>query len=179
MAVSGAVITAESNIFVGNEGSGAVMYLRNVTLHASGNIISGNAPSGACIDLSVFLSSPENDVTFANNIIHDNEGPILRVLKNALPTFTSNSVDLNGYLVVDVRADARAGTLDATGNWWGTTDPTEIASRIHDCVDDPAIDSCIDFSDWCGDASCSGHVTDVPEAAQRQVSWGRLKSLYR
>ena len=31
------------------------------------------------------------------------------------------------------------GIIDATGNWWGTTDPAAIAAAVWDFSDDPAL----------------------------------------
>ena len=125
-------------------------------------VITGTASSGllACTD----------------NVFSGNRTQAFYVYSQ-LPVLTGNSIDPNGHSVIRFHEDADAGTLDASGNWWGTTDPLEIAALIHDCNDDPAIDSCVDFSDWCNDPSCSGTVTTVPEA--EPTTWGAVKGLYR
>jgi hypothetical protein len=67
---------------------------------------------------------------------------------------------------------ARAETFDATGNWWGTTDPSLIAAGILDCADDPEIPRCIRYEPWCLDPACTS-------SAASRISWGAIKALYR
>ncbi|MFO7608961.1 MAG: right-handed parallel beta-helix repeat-containing protein [Candidatus Krumholzibacteriia bacterium] len=59
-------------------------------------------------------------------------------------------------------------TIDATGNWWGTTDPAEIAAGILDLDDDPALDYRIVFEPFLGGP--------VPV---RNRSLGGVKALFR
>lgn len=59
-------------------------------------------------------------------------------------------------------------TIDATGNWWGTADPAEIAAGILDLEDDPALDYRIEFEPFLG-----GPVPAKPS------SLGGVKALFR
>lgn len=61
---------------------------------------------------------------------------------------------------------------DATMNWWGTTDPDEIATGIRDCEDDPGILCRVLFDPWCETPGCG--VTPVEPS-----SWGTIKSMFR
>ena len=61
--------------------------------------------------------------------------------------------------------------MNAEENWWGTTDPNEIAEMIWDCRDDPAT-RCVDFEPWCAAPGCE----PVPVESE---SWGAIKAMYR
>jgi hypothetical protein len=65
------------------------------------------------------------------------------------------------------------GSVDATSNWWGTTDPGVISAHIHDCLDDPELVTCVVYDPWCQFPGCEG-VTSV-----EQGTWGNIKALYR
>jgi parallel beta-helix repeat protein len=79
----------------------------------------------------------------------------------------------NTWLNVECAAwDAPASVLDATGNWWGTTNAAAIAAGIRDCTDDAGIHCCVVFEPWCDAPGCGA-------TAAAATSWGMLKSLYR
>jgi hypothetical protein len=127
-----------------------------------------------------FHSLCSGNVIVRDNIIAGNVGTVVGVRSGALPSLTQNSIDGNAHLIINVHADVQPGTLDMTGTWWGTADPDSIASLIWDCNDDPGIQACVDFSDWCTDPSCAGQVTSVPEAGEPEpATWSRIKSIYR
>ena len=164
--------------FVGQTGP-AVNVSTLSTLTVSGCVFTGNGnPEWTECVVTTSLSSP-GDAVFTDNVFCGNEDIVLLVRWGAPPAFTGNSIDPNGHLAIVIDDDAQAGTLDALGNWWGTTNPLEIAALIQDCNDDPSILLCVDFSDWCTDSSCSGQVTEIPGATQQIGSWGVLKSLFR
>ena len=70
--------------------------------------------------------------------------------QNPNPIVTSNSFhDNSGYHYRTNRFGAPATTtLDATGNWWGTTDPIAIAAKIYDYHDNPSASPTVDFSGY-------------------------------
>ncbi|MCK4410593.1 MAG: right-handed parallel beta-helix repeat-containing protein [Candidatus Eisenbacteria sp.] len=107
------------------------------------NIVRGNAVGVALSDY------PLGEMHF--NDIYDN---------------TEFAVRLYGYGESDGRG------FDATENWWGTTDPDEIADMIWDCHDDPTIPVCVVYDPWCSAPGCE----PVPVEA---ASWGAIKAMYR
>jgi len=169
--------------------SGGALFLRSVdAFTVTQNIVVGNSVgvSGSGAALRVFGeegtqvhgSSVVDNVFFGNRGTGDQSAIVLHK-GGPLPEFHGNF--LVNETAHEVRATSTpwADTLDFTGNWWGTSDPLEIADRIWDCADDSELLWCIDFSGWCDVPDCSGQTTDVPEATQQVTSWGRLKSLYR
>ena len=112
--------------------------------HLTGNVIRGN---GAGVE---FWGGPHH------GFMHDNEI----------------------YGNIDIAVTAYAGDLDpptdfdATMNWWGTTDPLEIAERIYNADDDPSIEIIVLYDPWCTAPGCDP--TGVEPA-----SWGAIKALYR
>ena len=65
--------------------------------------------------------------------------------------------------------------FDATMNWWGTTDPEEIAEGIWDCNDPLGGFGCVVFTPWCTAPTPGCDPTGVEETP----SWGAIKALYR
>ncbi|MCP4128450.1 MAG: hypothetical protein GY753_15520, partial [Gammaproteobacteria bacterium] len=56
--------------------------------------------------------------------------------QNPLPVITGNSIyDKTSNYRTEYYADAADTVLDATGNWWGSTDPKVIAAKIYDYSD--------------------------------------------
>ena len=129
----------------------------------SGNTIEDNGGSGI-----VMFGSAGGSIT--DNVIRNNGIGIW--IGGVLFECTGN--DLYGNLTYDLECSTYigGGTLDATMNWWGTTDPEEIASHILDCNDGAGIGACIEFEPWCAAPGCD------PVAVQ-PITWGALKSLYR
>ena len=156
---------------------GPAINFHGASLTITGSIFTENGyPTFPGCVIRVSSTSAE-DIAVTDNVFFANRDPVLHVYAGAPPLFSGNSVDPNGHHVIDIGEGANAGTLNATGNWWGTIDSEEIADLIWDCTDTLSVDMCVDFSDWCVDTSCAGHVTGVGEA-QRE-SWGRIKSKYR
>ena len=106
-----------------------------------------------------------------NNVIRYNGGGILI---NMYTTFQFHYNDVYGNEPFNVWCYqyTMGAEFDATMNWWGTTDPVEIAAGISDCHDDPAIETCVLYDPWCDAPGCE--VTPV-----RPATWGQIKSLYR
>lgn len=169
--------------YAGYIGGGLV--LRGSSCSVRGNLVLSNEvnPMGWGAS-AISLYGRVQPMLIDNNVIFGNSGDsddsAVQVKGDGpLPVFANNffsNTDAYEILVTDTPAP---DTLDCTGNWWGSDDPLTIAARIYDCNDDPELLWCVDFSGWCDVPDCSGQVTDVPEATQQQMSWGRLKSLYQ
>ena len=149
------------------------------------NVFTGNSDQdgGAAITLSSWEAlhgSVFEDNTFFGNMSDAPTGAAVAVSRGQSPVFRSNFLDNPTAFEVKLTETLEPNTLDFTGNWWGTDDPDSIAALIWDCNDDPGVQGCVDFSDWCGDPSCAGQVTSVPEAGEPEpTTWSRLKSIYR
>jgi hypothetical protein len=59
-------------------------------------------------------------------------------------------------------------------NWWGTTDPGEIAASIWDCHDSDWAGVCFVVEPWCTMPGC-----DATGAPGEPSSWGTIKAMYR
>jgi len=127
--------------------------------------------------LGIFTESTGYSNVFANNIIRFNAGA----------TYYPGGVFFGGYGPMqfyhnDVYGNephnfacdeySSACVIDATMNWWGTTNPHEIAAGIYDCSDDPGIDACVVFDPWCACPGCEPTIV-------KPATWGSIKSLYR
>ena len=88
------------------------------------------------------------------------------------PSVTINFNDLYQNDEYELTTWPGGGSVNATYNWWGTTDPELIAARIFDCHDDPLL-ACVLFDPWCDEPGCNGG-TSV-----ECTTWGSIKALYR
>ena len=133
-----------------------------------GNLIEHNSVWGVCTD-----GTDGGLGTFRENVIRYNAVGVYYTGLQGFPgsRFSCNDIyDNETYgVVVDPWADSG---FNATMNWWGTTDPAEIAAAIHDCEDDPSIQICVIFDPWCETPGCGG-------TAVEPSSWGTIKALYR
>ncbi|WP_299948864.1 NosD domain-containing protein, partial [uncultured Microbulbifer sp.] len=69
------------------------------------------------------------------------------VAQNPVPVVTGNSLYDNSSYNYYTRyfADAALTTLDATGNWWGSTDAGQIAQKIYDWTDGQGTYPIVDY----------------------------------
>ncbi len=180
MHASGSVLSG--NTVAGNVAAqlgGGLRFLWTRLL-VEGNVFSCNdaASAGAVCGNA---SEPDSCI-FVDNVFFGNtaaNGVSIDFLIYARPRFRHNyfgdpcSIQLKAPMFDDV-----TGTMLCRENWWGTTDPEEIAARIYDCSD--SVDYwCVDYSSWCDDPTCEGTVTGTPGLfGESAVSWGRLKALF-
>lgn len=107
------------------------------------------------------------DVLIVNNTIRDKKvGALLCFGELQGNRFLNNGVNvkLQSYCVP-------RGDILAEMNWWGTAVPEEIAAKIVDCMDDPALPGCVDYVPWCMDENC----TQSPVEAR---TWSSIKRMY-
>ncbi len=118
--------------------------------------------------------------TFFGNISYGCDAAIRVHDGGEPPQFNGNYfADATTYEVLVVTSPERL-TIDFTGNWWNTEDPLEIADRIYDCSDPGGLAWCVDYSDWCDEASCGGQATSVEEPPGTvPATWGQIKAIYR
>jgi len=105
-----------------------------------------------------------------NNIVRYNE---IGVRFNGSGAILFHGNDLYENTLYNLKIeDCWSGPLDATMNWWGTTDPDEIAASIWDAEDDPGVGCYVVFDPWCTLPGCNVTAVDC-------ASWGTIKAMFR
>jgi hypothetical protein len=144
--------------------------------HIHHNTVTGSAPG---IDAHQIENLVEHNGTglyvgyggeAQSNIVRYNE---IGVRFNGTGTIPFHGNDLYENTLYNLKLDdCWGGPLDATMNWWGTTDPEEIAASIWDAEDDPDIGCYVAFGPWCPAPGCDPVAVDP-------ASWGAIKAMYR
>jgi hypothetical protein len=134
--------------------------------HVEHNTIEHNGRRGVSI-----FGTPESKVR--HNIIRGNDVGVY-VAGYSDPEITLNDIYDNTSCNLECSTEIYGTPLDATMNWWGTTDPDEISASIRDCYDDPLIECCVLFEPWCYGPGCPQTV--VKDGG---VSWGTIKAMFR
>lgn len=83
----------------------------------------------------------------------------VQIYDNNLPNQYGLSIRISGA--------GPAPTIDATGNYWGTSNPEEINEMIHDAQDDPALFTEVIFTPF----------SDI--VGTESVSWSDVKAMFR
>ena len=121
---NGGAVVVLNNILDGNtttlSGDGAALWLEDRTkgISVTGNTMSSNAGSSL-----IYINCNGGDCV--------NNQDVPRITGNNLQNNTTTHWLYNS-------TDAGSASVDATNNWWGTTDDTAIQALIHDKNDDPA-----------------------------------------
>ncbi len=140
--------------------------IRIVGLNANGSVIQANTIDNVnntvnCIELDatspsvigntltncsagLYITGNASPVVNGNNIITSNVYGVQlgSSVLTTLPVITGNQIfanTTNNYRAVSYPAGAQNLVLNATGNWWGTTDATSISNTILDLTDSPAV----------------------------------------
>ncbi|MEX2963694.1 FlgD immunoglobulin-like domain containing protein [Microbulbifer sp. TYP-18] len=101
--------------------------------------------------------------------------------QNPVPVVTGNSIDANtGYnYYASSFGNAALTVLDATDNWWGTTNPAQIAAKIYDWSDSPTSAPVVNYSGYldgvAGEPVYSGEFLNGPIAADTTLSAGEYQ----
>jgi hypothetical protein len=176
--------TIEDNEILGFADAGIISTHEDVTLlrnHIHDNAISGITTSADCVAEGNTIEnngwygiSVAFDVHLTDNVIRGNG--------TGLDFWTGpHGGSMHGnqiYGNVDEAIHAYAGDLDpptyldATMNWWGTTDAEEIAAAIWDCSDSDWAGVCFIVDPWCVTPDCD------PTGVAEGVSWSAIKALY-
>jgi hypothetical protein len=177
--------TIEDNEISGFTDAGIISTNENVTLlgnHIHDNAISGITTSADCIadgntieNNGWYGISVAFDVHLTDNVIRGNGTGLDFWTGPHGGWMHGNEI----YGNVDEAIHAYAGDLDpptyidATMNWWGTTEPTEIDEAIWDCHDSEWAGVCFVVEPWCVTPDCD------PTGLNNEASWGTIKALYR
>lgn len=114
------------NIFQNSRFAIAVGHSRNIRIHR--NFFSG--PSVTAIDLAYNAA----DVSITNNTITDCQRQAILLFYNSEAEIHYNNIYNND---VALSLWSEGADIDASYNWWGTTDPDSIENLIEDYNDDP------------------------------------------
>jgi len=126
------------------------IYISGASPSIQANIIQNNGSYG------IYIADASNPVINDGNIITgQNYGVYIKpasraLVNNSAPVINGNGIfgntshDLYAYNYFN----AVNVTLDVTGNWWGTTNPTEIAANIYDNVESTAYSPVVDFKNY-------------------------------
>jgi hypothetical protein len=132
-----------------------------------GTVDSNTIEDNGGVGLDLWFGTVESNVIRRNHV-----GVALCYCGSA--SFYCNDILDNVLHDFEVLPDTGSCTVDATMNWWGTTDPDEIAAGIWDCNDDPSLTACVEFEPWALGPGCE------PTAVDPTVSsWGTIKAMYR
>jgi hypothetical protein len=144
-------------------GYGEDSYLRGITCDADSPVISGNLISGwSANDIYVSAGSPviqENVIINSGGSVTDiNQGGGIALAWDCTPIIRDNTITNNAASGIIIRPTPEfptpiilsnniygnpynvyvcdAANINATYNWWGTTDTQAISQTIHDSTDD-------------------------------------------
>ena len=175
----------EDNEISGFTDAGIISTNENTSIlrnHIHDNHISGITTSADCIAED---NTIENNEWYGISIAFDAHltGNIIRGNGTGLDFWGGPHLGFaNGNQIcdnIDIAVHAYAGDLDppidfdATMNWWGTVDPTEIAEMIWDCDDSEWAGVCFLVDPFCVTPDCD------PTGSSRETTWGVIKSMYR
>jgi len=104
------------------------------TVVVSGNLLANNN-IGLSIGDEVLMDS--GNITASNNTIVSNK-EVGVFIDGASPLIQHNNIlhSGEGYALKNIVPNSEVASVDATQNWWGTTNPSEIDAAIYDSQDE-------------------------------------------
>jgi hypothetical protein len=146
----GPTVILTNNTITGNQiqnrGNGAGLYIDCSTFTVTDNTISNNNLNNSSyagisgIRFTNSYSCVQSGSTFARNVITGNSGTNAQSSVIRIPVsyyaINNNSIHGNNTPYTLWYDGANGTTLNATNNWWGTTDVTQIQNQIWDRNDD-------------------------------------------
>jgi len=123
-----------SNLFLSN-GKNTI----NLYSPGSGYALSIQAGSSPVITNNTLQNNRTGIYVYGNQVLVDNPNPV--VTNNSI--FSESTFDT--YYSASLFANAAQTNLNASNNWWGSTDIIEISARIKDNTDDPSA-AVVDFT---------------------------------
>jgi parallel beta-helix repeat protein len=145
--------TISNNVIANNTaGSGGGVSIQidsSDRLALENNTISGNISTntiGARASAAIYVRSGAPTIRgniISNNIAERSRNGGILIRKHAHPVITGNDILNNsgdgGIYDIQNDNDSSQPDIDATGNWWGTTDANAIEARIYHNSDDSAL----------------------------------------